>query len=739
MEMSLKAKAYLVLVVASGISVLLNEMQVFRPADPFLFGTYAAFALAASTLKVGLPGVTGTMSVLFLFVLIALINLSLPETLLIAVASVFAQSFWRPKKPPKAIHIAFNVASLVIAIKAAHVAYTSWTFLPIEVLRLGAATVTFFVGNTLTVAVMIALTENRPVIRTWWAFYFWSVPYYLVGACLAGLFTYPPIITGWQRSILLLPVMYWIYRSHRTYLARLEEAQRHAEQLQQAANQLNAVLESTTDLVLATNFAGEITYVNERARSRLFQVDPTGVVLWEAFPKAASDSLPEELRNALRDRRSLTLEEEYFPRLKAWFDVHAYPSVEGIALYLNEVTEERELAEQLRQSQKMEAIGLLAGGMAHEFNNLLTIMLGYAQVLAETMDKNDVGQAAIAEVMKAGDRAAALTKRLLVFSRKQPVAPVVVNLNSVVSGIEGMLRGLIGRNVAIVVRLDGSICNIKADPNELEQVILNLAVNARDAMPNGGEVTISTHSITADASVAKSNGVEPGEFVVLSVRDTGTGMSTETKERIFEPFFTTKEAGKGTGLGLATVYGIVQQIGGYITVQSELGVGTTFQVQMPCVWDTADATPAEVRKMVQTGTAKILIVEDEEAVRELESRILTEAGHRVVAVGSAAEAMGIAKADLRTFDLLLTDIILSGRVSGVHVADELLKRHEDLKILYVSGHAGDAFKHADASAAVALMHKPFSKDELLLNVQNVLAGWGVVENKESELRSQESE
>jgi signal transduction histidine kinase/CheY-like chemotaxis protein len=723
--MSLATRAYLLVILISGFATFVLDLRWFNPADPYRFAAYLTFAMISSAMKVALPGVTGTLSVLFLFMLIGILDLSLAETLLVGAAAVFVQSYWRPKKKPRLIHVAFNIASLVIAIKSSHLVYTFLIEMAVPFpAALAATAFTFFVGNTLTVAVVIALTETKSVIETWRSCYFWSFPYYIVGACLAGLFSSLTAALGWQTSVLFLPVMYLIYRSYRLYLDRLEQGRHHAEELQIAANRLTAVLESTTDLVLATDHDARITYANQRARQRLFgDLEPKGAVFWDVFPKLGGGLFQERMRDAIRRKVPLGIEEEFFPELNAWFDVHAYPSAEGIALYLKDVTAERELGEQLRQAQKMEAIGRLAGGVAHDFNNLLTIILGYGQVVADILDKDHPCHGAVTEVLKAGDRAAGLTQRLLAFSRKQILKPVVLDLNSIVSGIEGMLRRLIGEDVRILVTLDSSLYRVEADPNQIDQVVMNLAVNARDAMPAGGELRIETYNKTVEASVAKQYGVESGLFAVLSVTDTGTGMDATIQAKIFEPFFTTKELGKGTGLGLSTVYGIVKQSGGYVTLHSEVGRGTTFNVHLPAA-ASADISPsAQAADTVQVDpvSGKILLVEDEEAVRELTHRMLTDVGYEVVDYESGAQALLVSSEELKTFDLLLTDVVMPG-VSGAELAVNLTGRRPKLKVLYISGYTEHPLLGKTEFSGETLLNKPYTRTQLLSKVHAVLTG-----------------
>jgi len=585
-----------------------------------------------------------------------------------------------------------------------------------------AAAVVFFVGNSLVVSVIIALTEAKPIIGTWTSHCFWSFPYYIIGACIAGLFSYTTGLIGWQTSILTLPVIYLIYRSYRLYLDRLEESRLHGQDLRDAATRLNSVLESTTDSVFAISPDGKITYANQRARSRLFgDSDPVGTDLWARFPKLAKSVFRDQVSRALVEKTPIDAE-EFFADLNAWFEVRANTSEEGLALYLKEVTERRELSERLRQAQKMEAIGRLAGGVAHDFNNLLTVILGYSQMVVDRLGIKHPAATSMTEVIQAGERAAALTRQLLAFSRKQILQPEVLNLNDVVAGLQGMLRRLIGEDIRICVGLDPKIGKVRADRNQIEMILVNLSVNARDAMPNGGELKIATYNGVVDENNAITHWAGPQSHAVLSVTDTGHGMDAETKGKIFEPFFTTKEQGKGTGLGLSSVYGIVQQSGGFVTVQSEVGRGSTFFVHLPCVTDSAK--PVETFRIEGRyhGSGKILLVEDETALRELAGRMLTEAGYIVASTGDGGEALRLSRTELESIDLLITDMVMPG-MSGPDLAAHLLKRLPKLKVLYISGYTDDPLIEAGAlSDRETLLRKPFTRDQLLMTVQKIRGG-----------------
>jgi two-component system, cell cycle sensor histidine kinase and response regulator CckA len=386
-----------------------------------------------------------------------------------------------------------------------------------------------------------------------------------------------------------------------------------------------------------------------------------------------------------------------------------------------DVTERRLLEQQLRQSQKMEAVGQLAGGVAHDFNNLLTAILGYADLLATRpgMDRAALGE--IEEIRKAGDRAAGLTRQLLAFSRRQVMEPVVLRVNDLVENLEKMLRRLIGEDLDLVTRLDPSVSNVRADPGQLEQVVMNLAVNARDAMPRGGKLTIETSDVDLDEAYAQRHApVKPGRFVMIAVNDTGEGMDAATQARIFEPFFTTKEKEKGTGLGLSTVYGIVKQSGGYIWVYSELGKGTTFKVYLPRVEDIASARQPRPVSESRVGTETMLLVEDDPAVRKLSRRILERAGYKVLEAESGREALELARHANGGIPLVVTDLVMPD-MSGTELAAELAALYPEIRVLFMSGYTDDAVvRHGLLAVGRAFIQKPFTPDALTRKVRETL-------------------
>ncbi len=383
---------------------------------------------------------------------------------------------------------------------------------------------------------------------------------------------------------------------------------------------------------------------------------------------------------------------------------------------------------QLRQAQKMETVGQLAGGVAHDFNNLLTVINGYSDVLLRRLGESDPARREVGEIQKAGERAAALTRQLLAFSRKQVLEPKSIRLNDIVSGMSSMLRPLIGENITLETDLDPNLWTVVADPGQVEQVVLNLAVNARDAMPSGGTITIST----ANVSLASPDGngeydLPPGRYACLGVMDTGCGMDEETKARMFDPFFTTKERGKGTGLGLASVYGIVKQSGGHILARSEPSRGTSFEVYLPMVQETGDDAARSLDTAVSPAEPirrgeNILLVEDEEAVRDLVMEGLRNDGYRVLAAGNALEALSLLERHTRPIDLLLTDLMMPG-MNGIDLARGLMSTHPGMKVLLMSGYPEEEIgQFVQKEPGTAFLQKPVTPSLLTRKIREVLDG-----------------
>jgi signal transduction histidine kinase len=392
-----------------------------------------------------------------------------------------------------------------------------------------------------------------------------------------------------------------------------------------------------------------------------------------------------------------------------------------------DITDHKKLEEQLRQAQKMEAIGRLAGGVAHDFNNLLTVINGYSELVLEAVDRYDeLVRPLVAEIHQAGARAAALTGQLLAFSRQQIVQPRPVDLNGLVSDLQRMLSRVIGEDIELTTTLRPGLDRVSADPAQLEQVILNLAVNARDAMPQGGRLTVRTENVHLKDGFAEDfsgdlSEVLPGPYVRLSVSDTGRGMTAETLTHLFEPFFTTKESGQGTGLGLATVYGIVKQFGGHVRVQSELERGSTFEIHLPALprQSASHDSPAD-RQPPPRGSETILLVEDEDGVRAVATRMLRQLGYNVLAAADGPQALKLVGQQPGPIDLLLTDIVMPG-MNGRQVAERIRAARADVKVLYMSGYTDDAIlRHGISESEVAFVQKPFSMAMLARRVREIL-------------------
>jgi PAS domain S-box-containing protein len=390
---------------------------------------------------------------------------------------------------------------------------------------------------------------------------------------------------------------------------------------------------------------------------------------------------------------------------------------------LMDITGRRQLEAQLRQSQKMEAVGMLAGGVAHDFNNLLTIITGYSQLILNNLAPDDRNRHSAEQIMKAGERAAALTKQLLAFSRRQVLQPKVLELNKLVGGLSGMLQRLIGEDVDLRLVLRPDLGRVSADPGQLEQVVMNLVVNARDAMPGGGTMTLETANRELDENYAgKHVGVKPGAYVMLAVSDTGHGMDESTRQRLFEPFFTTKGSGKGTGLGLSTVFGIVKQSGGSVEVYSEQKRGTSVKVYLPRI-DQPVALESETRRRaVALGSETVLLVEDDDMVRNLVRETLEHQGYRIIDSSSPVEARKIADQFKGPIQLLITDVVMP-KINGRELALELARRRPNIKVLYMSGYTDSAVLNSGIlQGEVAFLQKPFTPAGLTEKVREVLEG-----------------
>jgi PAS domain S-box-containing protein len=499
----------------------------------------------------------------------------------------------------------------------------------------------------------------------------------------------------------------------------------------QATARYRALMEQANDAILILDLAGRILEAN-RESERLF-----GRARAQIVGRNYDDFVvPDEREDSARRRGRLTTEgtplrvtDRHIERAGGsvvTVDVSGSLVRMGeesrVLAILRDVTERQHLEAQLLQSQKMESVGRLAGGVAHDFNNLLGVITGYGDLLMHEIGPDHPSHRRVVEIRKAADRAAALTRQLLAFSRKQVLQLRVLDLNAVVAGIEPMLRRLIGEHIELITVLGKGLGRVKADPGQVEQVIANLAVNARDAMPKGGKLIIETGNVELDEFYAATRReARPGPHVMLAVSDTGRGMDAETLGHMFEPFFTTKGLGQGTGLGLATVYGIVRQVGGQVMVYSEPGRGTSFKIYLPRLEEDSDQLLASAPAgPAPGGTETVLLVEDETALRTLIHEILTRSGYRVLQASRPDEALALAAAHAGPIDLVLTDVILPN-MSGRQVADALQSARPGTRVLFMSGYTDDAISHHGIlDPGMHFLEKPFTTDSLLRKMREVL-------------------
>ena len=502
--------------------------------------------------------------------------------------------------------------------------------------------------------------------------------------------------------------------------------------LRESERRLRTLFETVNLIVLGLDANGAVEYVNP------FFLNLTGYRSDEVFGKDWFRLLPERQQPTMRDLFQELLEHGKFSphyespivtkggeeRMIAWNntvlqDASGRPT--GTLSIGEDVTERSRLEAQLRQAQKMEAIGRLAGGVAHDFNNVLTAVFGYVDLLREDLPAGSAAQGDLAEVRKAAERAAGLTRQLLAFSRRQVLEAVVLNLNDLVEELGKMLGRVIGEDVELRLTLGKDIGNVRADPGQLHQVIMNLVVNARDAMPKGGTLILETANAELAAQYTElHHPVAPGSYVMLAVSDTGAGMTPEVKARIFEPFFTTKERGKGTGLGLSTVYGIVKQSGGYVWAYSEPGRGTTFKIYLPRVDAPAQGLQRAPEPSSVAGTETVLIAEDDTILLPLVRGLLEKLGYRVLEAANAAEALEGARRHRGPIHLLVADVVMPG-ASGRDLARELNETRPETKVLYVSGYTDDAIvHHGMLEEGLNFLQKPFTPGALARKVREVL-------------------
>jgi PAS domain S-box-containing protein len=515
---------------------------------------------------------------------------------------------------------------------------------------------------------------------------------------------------------------------------RAEEAMTRADAaLKESEERFRDLFENATDLLHSVTPEGKILYANHAWRTTLgYREDEiAGVSIFDIIHPNHRADCAAKLQRVIAGEQLGKFRTSFVTRDGKEVVVEGSANcrfVDGKAVatraIFRDITEQIKLEEQLRQAQKMEAIGQLAGGVAHDFNNLLCVISGYSEMIVQQLPEENPHRSLLMEVRKAGERAAALTRQLLAFSRKQVLAPEVLDLNVLVTDTEKMLRRLIGEDIDLVALKAAHLHAVKADPGQIEQILLNLAVNARDAMPRGGKLTIETANVKLDESYAVVRGeVKPGAYVMLAVTDNGCGMDKATQARIFEPFFTTKGPGKGTGLGLATVYGIVKQSGGFIYVYSEPDQGTTFKVYLPRAEKLSPREKYSAKSSLDVHrSATILLVEDDDNVRAVASHSLQACGYTVLEASSGEDALKLLRQASDPVHLVISDVVMS-TMNGPELAKRVTQLRPQTKVLFVSGYTDDAVVHHGVlSAEVNFLQKPFSPRGLVRKVREVLEG-----------------
>lgn len=555
-----------------------------------------------------------------------------------------------------------------------------------------------------------------------------SVAYYAYASSPEGEIFHTSVF-DWERLVIagtaipVLAVLIGLLRRE------LEDATAREHEVRE---RLTTVVEHLSAGFITIGEGGRVGYVNARALELLGVSERSSIDghFWATLERVLGTSAMERIERAVREGRSDDFEERV-EEDGAWYGVQIHPIPGGAALYVADVTERKRLQEQMTSFRHAQAIGQLAGGVAHDFNNLLTAIKGYNEIaLSEALPGHPI-RSSLIEVKKASERASRLTRQLLAFSRQQVRQPEVLDLNAIVHDMEEMFRRLVREDVRIEVSLDADGVPVRADSGQVEQVVMDLVANASDAMPNGGRLEIETSRVEVEKPIERSRfTIQPGSYVELSVRDTGTGMDAATQAKLFEPFFSTKQRGEGTGLGLATVYGIVKQNRGYVLVETSPGAGSTFRVWLPAEEEAVEETRSEspiIEKeeaKMEPERATILLVEDEPAVRRLAAQILRDGGHTVVEAGDGAEALEMAERHDGEIDLLFTDIVMP-RMSGREVGRTLLGRWPDLVVVYTSGYTneqnvGAGIDRGVLEPGIHFVHKPFSPDELIRKIDEAL-------------------
>src|SRR3984893_14451701 len=573
--------------------------------------------------------------------------------------------------------------------------------------------------------------------RDWWL---WSCAVLITVVLTLAIisFVLPTLHTRWSEfnsapvsdtvlGLVALVLIFDIYTVYQHF-----QVQQVRKQLIMREELFRLITENAADMIAVVGVGGERLY-NSPSYEKILGYTPNEITATLGFEQIHPDDREKVQKAAAEARRTgVGQSVEYRMRHKNgnWLILESIAStivdeqgsVEKLIVVNRDITKRKQLEEQFRQAQKMEAVGRLSGGVAHDFNNLLGVIIGYGEVIQEGLAPTHPLRGSVDEILKAGHPAASLTRQLLAFSRQQVLDPRVLDLNAVVKDMEKMLKRLIGEDVELKTDLRPALACVKADESQIEQVILNLVINARDAMPHGGNLTVATSNFHMDENFVRRYPypVNVGNYILLSVSDSGIGMDPATKARIFEPFFTTKEKGKGTGLGLSMVYGIVKQSNGYIDVSSEVGIGTSFEIYLPKVDDAIDIATTSVTSGSLHGSETILLVEDDPSLRVLAAHTLESFGYKVLEANSGAEALEICRQHEGQIHLLLTDVVMPG-MSGRVLAEQLLTQRPQLKVIYMSGYTGQTVgAHGVLAEGSYFLPKPFTREALARKIREVL-------------------